>query len=269
MIYFAPEAGASYLRLGLRPEAGYFASRSAAMGAVEADTVIATFFNFHPGLVRDVIPEAWEVASPAAVLTARLEAADAALGRMLGDAVDSPEMERAAALAREAAERAPRTATRAGRCSPPTPAYRGRTGLTWCSGTPRPSSGNSGGTGIWRPSCCTISTRWRPWPSTWRPGICPRASSAAPEVGPTRSGTGGWTGWWPAGWWSALEPTDSHRASVALSDRGSELREVIEAQTDRAAVYAYETLGEEGCAELRNLARPFSRTVVDAAGFGF
>ncbi len=40
-------------------------------------------------------------------------------------------------------------------------------------------------------------------------------------------------------------------------------------ETDRAAVYAYEALGEEGCAELRTLARPFSRAVVDAAGFGF
>ncbi len=106
MIYFAVEAAESYARLGLRPEAGYFASRSAAMGAVGADTVVATFFNFHPGLVRAVIPDGWEVASPAAVLAGRIEAADAALRRMLGDAVDSPEMVRAAALAREVAERA-------------------------------------------------------------------------------------------------------------------------------------------------------------------
>jgi hypothetical protein len=53
MVYFAPEASESYTRLGLRPEAGYFASRAAAMGEVGADTVIATFFNFYPGLVRD------------------------------------------------------------------------------------------------------------------------------------------------------------------------------------------------------------------------
>ena len=96
MIYFAPEAAASYTRLGLDPGAGYFASRSAAMGAVGADTVISTFFNFNPELVRAAIPAAWEVTSPAAVLEARVGAADAALTRMLGDAVTSTEMERAA-----------------------------------------------------------------------------------------------------------------------------------------------------------------------------
>jgi hypothetical protein len=90
MIYFAPEAAASYVSLGLRPEAGYFASRSAPLGAVGAETVIATFFNFHPALVRAVIPEAWTVASPTEVLATRLGAADAALRRMLGDAVDLP-----------------------------------------------------------------------------------------------------------------------------------------------------------------------------------
>ena len=61
MIYFAPEAAESYARLGLRSEAGYFASRSAAMGAVGADTVIATFYNFSPALVRAAIPSAWDV----------------------------------------------------------------------------------------------------------------------------------------------------------------------------------------------------------------
>ena len=106
MIYFAPEAARSYTHLGLAPEAGYFASRSAAMGAVGADTVIATFYNFNPALVRAAIPEAWRVSSPAAVLGARVEAADAALRRMLGDAVGLPEMGRAADLARRAAERA-------------------------------------------------------------------------------------------------------------------------------------------------------------------
>ncbi len=68
---------------------------------------------------------------------------------------------------------------------------------------------------------------------------------------------------------SRVEPSDAHRATLALTDRGTALRADIEAETDRAAVYAYETLGEDGCAELRALARPFSRAVVDAAGFGF
>ena len=92
--------------LGLDPEAGYFASRSAAMGAVGADTVIATFYNFSPALVRAAIPWAWGAASPATCSRPAWSAADAALRRMLGEAVGSTGMERAAALARRAAERA-------------------------------------------------------------------------------------------------------------------------------------------------------------------
>ena len=112
MIYFAPEAAESYARLGIRNEAGYFASRSAPMGAVGGETVIATFYNFRPELVRGAMAGVWDIASPQAVLRAREEAADAALRRMLGVVVDSPEMERAASLLRRAAERAARAVRR-------------------------------------------------------------------------------------------------------------------------------------------------------------
>ena len=73
MIYFAPEAPDAYARIGLtHHRTGYFASRSAAMGAVRAEVVIATFFNFHPPLVRRAMEGVWDVASPAQVLDARL-----------------------------------------------------------------------------------------------------------------------------------------------------------------------------------------------------
>ena len=60
MIYFVPEAAEAYARLGITGTAGYFASRAAPMGAVSADVVIATFFNFNPELVRRAIPDAWD-----------------------------------------------------------------------------------------------------------------------------------------------------------------------------------------------------------------
>jgi DNA-binding MarR family transcriptional regulator len=66
-----------------------------------------------------------------------------------------------------------------------------------------------------------------------------------------------------------VEPSGTHRATVALTEQGTSLREAIEEETDRAAVFAYEALGETQCSELRTLARPFSRAVVEAAGFGF
>ena len=49
MIYFVPEGPEQYAKLGIgEGQAGYFASRSAPMGAASAELVIATFFNFNP-----------------------------------------------------------------------------------------------------------------------------------------------------------------------------------------------------------------------------
>src|SRR5205807_804888 len=106
LIYFAPEAAERYAALGIEGRAGYFASRAAAMGPVGAEVVIATFFNFNPDLVRAAIPAAWQTTATDKVLGARLDAADAALRRVLGDAVGASEMARAANLARTAAEAA-------------------------------------------------------------------------------------------------------------------------------------------------------------------
>ena len=87
MIYFVPEAGESYTSVGLRgARAGYFASRSAAMGAVPAEVVIATFFNFEPGLVRKAMHGAWDAVTPADLIGARFGAADRALRRLLSEA---------------------------------------------------------------------------------------------------------------------------------------------------------------------------------------
>ncbi len=41
-VYFAPEHTQAYAALGLSARAGYFASRSAPMGATSAELVIAT-----------------------------------------------------------------------------------------------------------------------------------------------------------------------------------------------------------------------------------
>ena len=60
---------------------GYFASRSAPLGAASPELVIATFHGFAPHLVRRAIPDAWDFASPDAVLAARLDLATTVLGR--------------------------------------------------------------------------------------------------------------------------------------------------------------------------------------------
>ncbi|MDT4979684.1 MAG: hypothetical protein QOG07_1563 [Pseudonocardiales bacterium] len=103
LIYFVPEAEQEYTAIGLRPgRMGYFASRSAPMGAVSAGVTAATFYNFNPEVVARVIPRAWTLASPENIIAARFRVADLALRRLLGDVVDAPEVEEAANLAREA-----------------------------------------------------------------------------------------------------------------------------------------------------------------------
>lgn len=107
MIYFAPEAEAEFTGLGL--EAGrmsYFAGRAAPMGPVGPGVVTATFYNFNPALVARHIPAAWSIATPEALVAARLRAADAALRRLLGERVGAPEVGEAADLARRIAEHA-------------------------------------------------------------------------------------------------------------------------------------------------------------------
>src|ERR1700689_3047859 len=109
VIYFVPEAAEAYSRLGIEGRAGYFASRAAPMGAVTADVVVSTFFNFNPELVHAAVPAVWELATPVALVRARFTAVDAAYRRLLGGEVLAPaQMGRAAELARHAAEEAGR-----------------------------------------------------------------------------------------------------------------------------------------------------------------
>src|SRR3954452_22472375 len=103
-VYFAPEAREAYASFGIDGQDGYFASRSAPMGAVEPSVVIAAFFNFNPDLVTHALPAAWSKAPPAAIVKARFEGVDKALRRVLGDEVGSASVVRAADLARAAAE---------------------------------------------------------------------------------------------------------------------------------------------------------------------
>ncbi|MBE9373481.1 hypothetical protein IQ251_03365 [Saccharopolyspora sp. HNM0983] len=104
-IYFAPEAEERFAALGLdRGRMAYYAGRAAPMGAVSAGVVAATFYNFNPESVARSIPRAWSIAAPQDIVEARLQAADEALRRMLGDeTATSAEVAATAELAAEAA----------------------------------------------------------------------------------------------------------------------------------------------------------------------
>ncbi|OON76454.1 SCO6745 family protein [Streptomyces tsukubensis] len=105
-MYFAPELQDALVALGLeRGTMAYLAGRAAPLGAVDAGTVTATFYNFNHEHVERYIPAAWAVTTPEAVLMARLRGADGTLRRLLGaEVLASKEVAEAAELALRATE---------------------------------------------------------------------------------------------------------------------------------------------------------------------
>lgn len=85
---------------------GYFAARSAPFGVVPPEVVTAAFYNFAPHRVAKALPAAWDVASPADALRARMSSAVAALGRYGVDGTDE-NVGLSAELAAKAARSAP------------------------------------------------------------------------------------------------------------------------------------------------------------------
>lgn len=80
-----------------------FVTRSAPMGPVPAAVTVATFFNFNPEAVERIIPVAWEIASPATILTTHLEAFGPPLARALAP-LPTAEVAEFASLMRTAAD---------------------------------------------------------------------------------------------------------------------------------------------------------------------
>lgn len=91
LVYYAPERPEVYTALGLKGGwMGYFATRSAALGAVPADVVTACFHGFAPRMVERALPDAWRHTTPEQAVAARLAVFDRAVRRHLGDRVDAP-----------------------------------------------------------------------------------------------------------------------------------------------------------------------------------
>ncbi len=256
MVYFVPEAGAAYARLGITGQAGYFASRAAPLGEVGPEVVVSTFYNFNPDVVAAAIPSAWEAAPPAAWLRARLEAADAAIRRILGDAVvGSADMARAASLARLAAEEVP------GR-SEGRPLAAAHAALSW------PEEPHLA---LWHAQSVLREFRGDGHVAllvthglSGLEALVSHAASGdvpAPVLRSTRQ--------WPEdAWVKAVEALQrrnwlEHGDGLRFTARGAGQRQEIEDGTDELSSAPYEVLGDDGCAELRALARPWSRTFAE------
>jgi hypothetical protein len=86
VVYFDDGCRRSMDEVGMRGFwMGYFAGRAAPMGPVGPEVVGATFFNFHPDLVRRAVPDAWSFADPGRIWAARRYGAAGTLRRCVPD----------------------------------------------------------------------------------------------------------------------------------------------------------------------------------------
>ena len=70
-VYFAREAADEYKKEGLHGWSGYFGSRTAAMGELPTESVIATFYNFSPDVVKPAMAGMWDTTTAEALQLAR------------------------------------------------------------------------------------------------------------------------------------------------------------------------------------------------------
>ena len=254
MIYFVPEAVDAYRAIGVTGRSGYFGSRAAPMGAVDAALVQATFFNFHPALVRDALDGLWNRTTPAALVEARLAAADAALRRAWGHGVDSDDLRRGATIARSAAVVAsdridgrPLFAGHATLDWPEVPHL-----VIWHAQTLLREFRGDGHIALLVAEGLTGLDALVLHAAT---GEVPRAALQA-----TRQ-------WSDAEWDSGVESLAERglvESDGAFTEEGRRLRAFIEDRTDALALEPYRRIGEDACGDLRALARPFSKGILDA-----
>jgi len=254
-IYFAAQAREEYAAVGLDDRmTGYFASRASPMGAVPADVVRATFFNFDPDLVRRSMDGVWDRVAPADLLAARLRAADRMIRHFAGEFVETPEMDEAAELARSAALAACRRPE--GR-----PLFAGHASLPW----PEESH-----LLLWHAQSLLREFRGDGHIAALTvEGLdgCEAlvTHAAAGDVSgdilrATRQRTGD-------DWLAAEERLRSRGwldPDLAFTELGRERRDWIEARTDELAAAPYDAIGVDGCERLRELARPFSEAMMAA-----
>ncbi|KEI44860.1 SCO6745 family protein [Saccharopolyspora rectivirgula] len=255
MIYFAPEAEKNFTALGLEPgRMSYYAGRAAAMGPVGPGVVAATFYNFNPASVAKSIPRAWEIAAPQDVLTARFEAADAALHRYLGaEVLESELVGRTAQLAQEAALA----------CTPEgKPLFAAHADLPW------PQEPHLK---LWH-----AATLLREFRGDAHIAALQRAGLSGLQALVLHSASG--EGFkpsvakklreWSDEQWAAAEQQLRDRGLVdedgVITDAGTRLREEVETDTDAMSMPPWTALGESATEQLLTSGRQLSRALAKA-----
>ncbi|MFD6422816.1 hypothetical protein [Streptomyces sp. NPDC060198] len=257
-LFFSPDLSSEFGALGIDdPRAAYFAARGAALGAVGAGAVTSTFYNFSHELVTLHLPAIWSVASPEAVLAARLRAADATLRRLLGEEIiGSSEMAEAAGLALRAAEACTRHAR---------PLYAAHADL------PVPAEPHLA---FWHAATLLREHRGDGHLAALLiAGLDPLealVSHTATGKGMSPRWTLGTRGWRREDWDAAsarLRKRGLLDDEGSLTEAGTALRAELEETTDRLDEAPYEHLGADGVARLTELGRGFLFTAASAGAF--
>ncbi|HEV2778875.1 MAG TPA: hypothetical protein VGX25_05685 [Actinophytocola sp.] len=251
-VYYAPEVIEEAAALGYAADAfwaRYFAVRSAPLGPAGPELVSATFYSFSPAKVRRHVPAAWNVAAPADVLRARVRGVDRFYRRLLGAAIDGPEIAEAARLARTAAE----SATTAGR-----PLAAANADQPW------PDEPHLA---LWHATTVLREHRGDGHVAALlTAGLDPcesLVSFAAVDAAPKEVFTSrGWTD----DEWAAATARLAARGILdgagTATPQGKELRASIERHTDELAAAPWRTLGQTGATRLAQLTMPIMQTVV-------
>jgi hypothetical protein len=251
-VYFVPEAAEEYGALGVTGPGAYFGSRSAPMGAVRDEVIIATFYNFSPLAVRSAMPGVWDAASPESLQAARFRVVQRLMGRV-GVDLSSAQISEARELVDpvvaglELAGR-PLAAAKAAIELPDDPLV-----------------------ALWQQ--LTVVREWR--------GDVHIALLVTNEIGPCEClvlqvGTGRFplrlaqvTRRWDEAEWADAVAGLAQRGWAtedgAISPAGVEERDRIESETDRLCAPIWQPIGEAGAARLTELIAPI-HAAIDAAG---
>jgi hypothetical protein len=240
-VYFVPEAAEEYAAIGATGRGTYFAVRTAPMGVVPDEVILATFYNFSPRAIRSAnIADVWAAASPAGLQAARFRAVTRALDRV-GVTYTPEEIQEARALI------------------DPVVANLNLAGKPLAAANAALKQPDNPLAALWQQ--VTVVREWR--------GDVHIALLVAHDIGPCECmvlqvGTGRFplgiaqaTRQWDEEDWAAaiveLRKRNWVDANGAMTAAGREAREHIENETDRLCAPIWKPIGEAGADRLREL----------------
>jgi hypothetical protein len=253
LVYFADEVLAAGKAAGLEGFWQiYFAFRAAPLGAVGADVVTATFYNFAPDFVARRVPAVWSQLTPAGALDARLAGVDAAVSRVLGrewpHSAEAVEAARLAATA-AAAVGVPGRPLAAGNAGLPVP-EEPHLALWQAFTTLREHRGDGHNIALAQREIDGIGAH-----------VLAAAAGRSSREWLQKA-----RGWDDTAWDGAVERVTGRGwlDDDGLTAEGLAIVAAVEADTDRLALAPWRALGDAGCDRLAALLAPVRRAVVAA-----